>query len=77
MDAVEFLGNGDDDLEDCRHGVYHLVGAPSQSDYTLCGATMDGDTFTVGAFRIVKVKAINCPTCSSIINHCRNKRIAD
>ena len=77
MKAIEFNGDGKDEDEVCVKGIYHLDGCSGMSDYTICGITLDSDPLTAGSFNFVRTKAITCPTCVSIIKHCRGKRVLD
>lgn len=40
------------------------------NDYTLCGITMDGDTWTAGDYDYTKEKC-NCRDCIAIVNLCK------
>lgn len=77
VQAIEFIGDGEDDSLECNPEVYHLPGCDSMSDYTFCGITLDGDELTAGSFRIVNALAINCPTCVAMIKHAKGKRIQE
>ncbi len=68
---IEFIGNGESDLEVCQPGVIHLQGAACQSDFTLCGVTLDNDEMTAGHNREVHKQPITCESCTQIINHCK------
>ena len=42
----------------------------TESDYTLCGLTMDRDPETGGDFELTKEK-VNCKACINIVNFCK------
>jgi len=73
---IEFLGNGQDDYENCRPSVIHLGGAACQADFTLCGITLDHDEFTAGHHKPVKKQPINCQACIQIIELCKGVKTA-
>ena len=50
----------------------HAVG--TQSDYTLCGLSMDNDPETTGEYDHVNEK-ITCKQCLEIIRYCRKIKI--
>ena len=70
--CIEFLGTGSDE-EAYQPGTYHAVGSACQSDYTLCGITLDGDDQTAGDYVLVQ-KRINCENCVEIIQYCKRLR---
>lgn len=65
-DKIKFIGDGNAD----NKGRVCLVGCIS--DYTLCGATMDGDLNTEGDYIGAPKEKINCDQCISIIALCKS-----
>ena len=72
---VEFIGNGEDDFGNRQPGVIHLQGSACQSDYTLCGITLDNDEKTAGHNRAVHKQAITCGNCAQIIDYCKGVKV--
>lgn len=50
-------------------GEVHYVGVIN--DYTLCGATMDMDSSTMGDFKGT-TKKVNCENCIRIVKFCKS-----
>ena len=74
MKLIQFNGDGAD--TDIDSSVLHMHPASVQSDYTLCGITLDGDKKTAGSFRDdVIAPKVTCPACVAIIRHCRGAKI--
>lgn len=74
MKLIQFNGDGAD--VDIDTSILHMHPADGQSDYTLCGITLDGDGKTAGSFRDdVKAPKVTCQKCVAIIRHCRRAKI--
>ena len=64
---IKFNGDGEEDFgmkgRICFDGVH--------TDLTLCGITLDGDSYTAGSFAITKEK-VNCSQCIQIVKYCKS-----
>ena len=58
--------------EEFKDSGNHAVG--TQSDYTLCGLSMDNDSETTGEYDYVNEK-ITCEQCLEIIRYCRKLKL--
>ena len=63
-DKIKFDGTGDGVTDKGIHFV-----DPVQ-DYTLCGATLDGDPATAGGYISTQEK-VDCSICIGIIEYCK------